>query len=97
VRTPTFLINDKRDALARGLESAATSLHRHADSARGIRAPLATRAAANAMESAAGYVREHGVEDVVSDAKDLARRHPGAVLLTAAAVGFMLVRSMSRH
>jgi hypothetical protein len=49
------------------------------------------------MESAAGYVREHGVEDVVSDAKELARRHPGAVLLTAAAVGFMLVRSMSRH
>ena len=90
-------INDRRDALARGLDSAASSLHQQADSTRGGRVPHATRAAASAMESAADYIRDHEVDEMVADVKDLAKRHPGAILLTAVAAGFLLVRSLSRH
>lgn len=49
------------------------------------------------MENVADYVREHEFDDMVSDAKEFARKHPGAILLTAAAVGFLLARSLSRH
>ena len=54
-------------------------------------------AAAHAMESAAEYLETHDFEEIVSDVKQLAKKHPGAVLLAAAAAGFLLARSLSRH
>lgn len=90
-------VNDRRESVARGLDSAAAALHDRADAMAGGQVPHATRAAAGAMEDAADYVRDHEFDDMVADVKQLAKKHPGAILLTAAAVGFLLARSLSRH
>jgi hypothetical protein len=49
------------------------------------------------MEAAAEFVRDHDVETMIDDARQLVRRRPGATLLAAAALGFVLARAFSRH
>ena len=49
------------------------------------------------MQTAADYVREQDVQGMISDAGRGVKRHPGATLLTAAAVGFLLARTLSRR
>ena len=48
-------------------------------------------------QAIADYVRGQDFGAMVEDLGRLARKHPGATLLTAAAVGFLLARSLSRH
>lgn len=77
---------------------AASSLRQRADSLPGgEKLAAAAHTAANVMESTAEYFQDHGFEDMVADLKDMARRHPGATLLTAAALGFLLVRTLARR
>ncbi len=49
------------------------------------------------METAAGYVRDQDLRAMLSDIQQTAKRHPGATLLTAAAVGFLLARALFRR
>lgn len=90
-------IDNQRDTVARGMEAAASSLR---DKARVLpgeaKLTRATDTAAAAMESAADYVRDHEVPDMLADVGRIVRKHPGATLLTAVAVGFLLARSLSR-
>jgi hypothetical protein len=77
---------------------AAASLHEKADSLPGSeKVAAAAHTAANVMESGAEYFRDRDIEEMVADLKDIARRHPGATLLTAAALGFLLARTFARH
>jgi hypothetical protein len=52
-------------------------------------------AAADQMDSLSGYVSETGMEDIVNDAMDLARRHPVSAAAFAVAVGFAFTRLMT--
>ena len=91
-------IDSKRDALAVGIDSAASTLRERADSLPGgERVANAAYTAADAMETAAGYLADRDIKDILSDAQQIVKKHPGATLLTAVAVGFLLARAFSRH
>jgi len=91
-------IDDKREALARGIDSAASSLREQAENLPGgEKVVKAAHTTADAMETAAGYVRDQDLKAMLSDIQQAVKRHPGATLLAAAAVGFLLARSFSRN
>lgn len=91
-------MDDKRDTVARGIDSAASALHERAENLPGgEKVSRAAHATANAMENAADYVRDQDIDAMISDVRDTAKRHPGAVLLAAAALGFLLARALTRH
>ena len=90
--------DDKRDAVARTLDAAASSLHARVESLPG--GPNVARAAqstADAMEMAADYVRDQDLKGMLSDIARVAKRHPGATLLAATALGFLVVRAIGRN
>ena len=97
-RRAAAAIDERRDGIADRIESAASSLHQKAE-----RLPLgetvasAAHTTADAIERAADYVREQDVQEILSDAQQIVKRHPGIALLTAAAVGFVLARAISRN
>ena len=97
-RRAAAAIDEKRDAIARGLDAAAESLAANADSLPGgEKVARAAYTAAETLEEAAGYVRDQDLEGMLSDIRHIVKRHPGATLLTAAALGFVLARAISRH
>ena len=90
-------IDDKRDALSRGMDSAASALRDGVQSLPGgEKVASAANTAAGAMESAAEYVREADLKEMFADIRRLVREHPGAALLAVAAAGFLVARAISR-
>ena len=81
--------------------SAASTLREKADALDtmpgGRKVARAAYAAADAVQSTANYLGERDWNEVLGDARAFARRNPGATLLTAAAIGFLLARSLSRR
>ena len=97
-RKAAAAIDQKRDSLARGIDSAASTLHANAGRLPGgEKIGRAAHTTAAAMERAADYVRDQDVEAMLDDAQQAVKRHPGAVLLIAGAVGFLLARAFSRN
>lgn len=97
-RKAAAVIDEKRDAVARGIDSAASALHEKAESLPGgEKVARAAHTTAEALDKAAGYVRDQDVEDMLSDAQLIAKRNPGVTLLAAAALGFLLARIFSRN
>jgi hypothetical protein len=91
-------IDEKLASVARDMDSAASTLHDQAETLPGgERVVNAAHTTADAMEAAAEFVRDHDVETMIDDARQLVRRRPGATLLVAAALGFVLARAFSRH
>jgi hypothetical protein len=85
------------DAIAQGIDAAASTLHSRAESLPGgEKVARAAQGAADAMEKAAGYVRDQDLKGMLSDIQQAAKRHPGATLLAAAALGLVLARTFSR-
>jgi hypothetical protein len=62
----------------------------------GEKVASAARLAAQGLEHAKDYVRERDLKGMLSDLQAGVKRHPGATLLIAAAVGFLLLRAFSR-
>lgn len=94
----TSATTDPRTALADGLESAANSLQDRAESLPGgEKIVRAAESAASGMDAAAEYVRAQDLRAMLSDVRQIIRRHPGATLAIAGAVGFLLVRALSRE
>ena len=90
--------DDKRDAVARAIDAAASALHARVESLPG--GPDVARAAqstADTMEKAADYVRDQDLRGMLSDITRIAKRYPGATLLAATALGFLAVRAMGRN
>ena len=91
-------LDEQRENITDRIDSAASSLHEQAE-----RLPLGEKVAgaahttADALERAAGYVRDQDVEEILSDAQQIVKRHPGVALLAAAAAGFLLARAISRN
>lgn len=96
-RKAAAAIDDRRESVARGIDSAASTLHEKAESLPGGgRISSAAHSTAEAMEKTADYLRDQDLEAMLSDVRDVVKKHPGATLLTAAAVGFLLARAFSR-
>lgn len=90
-------IDENRGAAASGLESAADALREKADTLPGgERVANAAHATADAVVSAADYVRENDVKAMIADVQTLVKKNPGVALLTAAALGFLIARTFSR-
>lgn len=80
-----------RTRAAAGLDSAARSVHAGAE-----RAADAGHSAGDALASGAEYVREHDVRDMMEDVMDVVRSNPGVALLSAAALGYLVGRVITR-
>lgn len=91
-------IDEKREAAAGGLDSAAAALHERADSLPGgERVASAAHTAADAVGTAAEYVRDTDVAGMLADVQRLVKNNPGPALLGAAALGFLIARTFSRN
>jgi ElaB/YqjD/DUF883 family membrane-anchored ribosome-binding protein len=91
-------IDENREGAARILDSAAAGLHKGAQSLPGSsRVSSTAHSAADRLEDAAAYVREHEVRDVVEDARCFVRDHPSHSLAAAVAAGFLVGRALRRR
>jgi hypothetical protein len=94
---PNAATDDKRESIARGIDSAASTLRSKAESLPGgDKVASAAQTTADAMERAADYVRDQDLEGMLSDAQQIVKKYPGVVLLAAATLGFLIARSISR-
>jgi ElaB/YqjD/DUF883 family membrane-anchored ribosome-binding protein len=101
----TEMGRNAEQSVNRGMQTAADKLQRTASSLRS-NAPadnkvgqMANRAA-DSIEHAASYMRDHDVRDVMTDVEGAVRRNPGPSLAVAAAFGFLLgmaIRSSGRQ
>jgi hypothetical protein len=83
------------DPVARGIDAAADSLHANADRLPGgERVSGAAHSAAAGMEKAADYLRDQDLRGLLTDIRQSITRHPGAALLAAAALGFVIARNL---
>lgn len=90
-------IDQTMSSAASGLESAATAVHQRADYLPGgPKVASAAHSAAEKMSATAGFVREHDVSTILADVEGLVKKNPGPSLLFAAAVGFLVGRSLTR-
>lgn len=90
-------LDESRAATADGLESTAAALDAQADDLPGgefVR--NAAHTAAGSMRAAAIRVRQNDVRSMLGNMQQIVKNHPGASLLTAAALGFLLARALSR-
>ena len=86
-----------KESIASGIDSAANAVRERVETLPGgAKVASAAEAASEIMEGAADYVRDQDLEGMISDARQLVKRHPGAVLLAAAALGFVIGRSLTR-
>lgn len=90
-------MDETRSAAAGGLDSAASALHQKADKLSGGESvKSAAHTAADALSSTADYVRENDLKSMLADVQKIVKNNPGAALLTAAVLGFLVARSFSR-
>ena len=94
-RTASHKIDENRDTAATGIKNAATALHENADKLPGGENVNAlAHAAAEKLNTTANYVRAHHVNQMMADLRQLVKNNPGPALLGAAAIGFMVGRSV---
>jgi hypothetical protein len=90
-------IDAKRGAASGGLDSAAAALEGKADSLPGgEKVADAAHVAADAVGTAADYVRDNNLKDMLADVRRIVKDNPGPALLAAAALGFLIARTLSR-
>lgn len=88
-------IDSKKESVADTMESAASALRAKADSLPGGETlSRAAHSTAAAVETAADYVRDQDLGAMLSDVRAAVKRHPGAALLAATALGFVIARSL---
>ena len=96
-RTTAAAVDDNRSVAADGLDTAASSLHAKAEALPGGEAVTGfAHAAADRLSTTADYVRDHDVNRMMTDVKTLVTRNPGPSLFVAAAVGFLVGRTITR-
>lgn len=85
-----------KDMAAGALERTASSLRDTAIDRGGDLGTMASKAA-EGIGTAAAYLRQHDMQDMVTDAERTARQYPSAALVAAAAVGFVLGSALRRR
>jgi len=88
-QTAADKVNSARPAIADTLDSAANNLRRQSEAASATFEDGA-RKTAEALGMAAGYIRTHDAQEMISDAEEAARQNPKPALIIAASVGFLL-------
>ncbi len=90
-------VDDKRGAVADGLDRAAEGVRGAADRLPGGGAPRAAlHQGAERLKDAAGYVRERSFSDMLRDGQEWVKDNPGPSLLAAGILGFAIGRTL-RH
>ena len=89
-------IDEKREAAARTLSSTASKLHDKASEYSDERITGAAHKTADTLEATADFMRNHPLNRVKDDVESFARRNPGAALLVAAGIGFLIGRALTR-
>jgi len=80
-----------REGAASGLERAAAGIERRVGDAEGMPAQAAERAA-EGMQSAAGYLRQHDSQEIWQDVERYVQHNPVRSLIGAVAAGFVVGR-----
>ena len=84
-------VDETRGPAADTLESTASALRQKADKMPGgEHVANAARTAADKLQDAAAYVRQHDVTGMLADAEGFVKKHAGTSLLAAAGTGFLL-------
>jgi len=97
-RTAAERIDKNRDSAASGIQSAAVTLHEKAESLPGgEKVTSLAHATADKLSSTADYVRDHNVNQMMTDVETLVKNNPGRSLLAAAVVGFLVCRAFSSN
>ena len=87
-------IDQNLDSAASGLDKAAATLHARAENLPGVdKVSGVAHSAADKLSATAEYVRERGVDTMMTDAKNLVMKNPGPSLLAAGVIGFVLGRA----
>ena len=87
--------DEQRDRAAAGVEGAADRIREHADEIPGgEKATKAAQGAADQMEKAAGYLRDHDVSSMGDDVVELVKSHPKESIVVALAAGLLLGRAL---
>lgn len=96
-RTAAEKVNEGREATAKGLDSAASTVRDRADQVPGgPRVKEFAHGAADRLSTTADYIRSHDATRVMADLEGLVKNNPGTALVVAAAFGFVLARALSR-
>ena len=82
-----------REGAAGALDSAAERLEDRAASSSGVQAATAERAA-QGMQAAAGYLKEHDTAEVWDDLEQYVRTHPMQSVAVAVAAGLVIGRAL---
>lgn len=95
-RSAAEKIDENKDSAAGGLDSAASTLHERAESLPGgEKVTHLAHATADKLSAGADYVRQHDVNSMMADVERLVKNNPGASLMAAAALGFLIGRTFS--
>ena len=88
-------VESGRQSAANRLDSAASGIRARADSLPGgADVSRFARRAADRIDGAAQYLRDHEVKDMMSGVESFVKEHPAQALLGAVVVGFLAGRSM---
>ena len=82
-----------REGAAGALDSAAERLEDRAASSSGVQAATAERAA-QGMQAAAGYLKEHDTSEVWDDLEQYVKAHPKQSVAVAVAAGLVIGRAL---
>ena len=80
-----------RESTATALENAAELISERAEGTVGMQG-VAAEKAAEGMQEAAGYLREHDAAEIWEDVEGYVKQHPGRSVLVAAAAGLIVGR-----
>lgn len=93
--TATTAVDERRGQASEAMDTAAVQLRERGESMPGgERTTEMASMAADKVEATSQYVREHDVQDMMSDLEILVRKHPTQSLVVAAAAGFMVGRML---
>ena len=82
------------DRAAGGLEGLASTVRERGQTTGGGATQQAATKAADALETASGYLREKDTDQLIADLEGLIRRRPVESLLVAAGLGFLVARAL---
>jgi hypothetical protein len=86
-------LDASRGSVAQGLHATAGAIRSYAPDAVAQQA----RSTADAMETAADYIRARDLRSMTTDLTELVRRSPGPSLIAAIAIGFLLGAAIRRR
>lgn len=82
-------VDNSRESAASALETTASTLHTG-----GERISVATHSAAQKIQASADYIRQADLKSMGQKVTSLVKRYPGRSLAIAAALGFLVARSL---